>query len=271
MNEAAADRDRHAGASARDGDTVLFLHGTASSGRMWRAAAQALQPHRAVAPDLIGYGGSAAWPPGTPFDVDAEVRALEPVLPACETFHLVGHSYGGVVALRLALANPQRIRSLTLIEPVLFLTLRHAGETAAFTQISRVRDEFVTQLAAGERENSMRWFVDFWGGDGAWAAQSDAIRAAMVKIADKIVLDFQVTFSFEPAWDRLAQFGPRTVLLCGGRAHDLMRRLVKALHRMMPGSRRIIVPGANHLLPTTHGDALIDALAAQLTPQTERA
>ncbi len=54
MNEAAADRDRHAGASARDGDTVLFLHGTASSGRMWRAAAQALAPHRAVAPDLIG-------------------------------------------------------------------------------------------------------------------------------------------------------------------------------------------------------------------------
>jgi pimeloyl-ACP methyl ester carboxylesterase len=64
------------------GDAVLFLHGSASSARMWRAAAQALPPcYRALMPDLIGYGGAAAWPADAPFDIAAEARALEPVLP----------------------------------------------------------------------------------------------------------------------------------------------------------------------------------------------
>jgi pimeloyl-ACP methyl ester carboxylesterase len=255
-----------------EGEPVLFLHGSASSARMWRAAAQVLPPlYRAVAPDLIGYGGSTAWPADAPFDIEAEARALEPLLPCCgDKFHLVGHSYGGVVALRLALASPIRVRTLTLIEPVLFSVLRHAGETAAFERMVRLRDAFVAKLAAGESDGGMQAFVDFWGGDGAWASQPDPARAAMVKIADKIVLDFQVAFGFEPAWDELAQFGPRTVLLRGDRSPEPMQRLVDALHRLMPLSQRIVVPGANHLLPSTHGLALIDAVMAQLNADAER-
>jgi len=264
MSPVAASRNAAGTAlSGADGETVLLLHGSASSGRMWRATAQALPPfYRTLAPDLIGYGGTPAWPPATPFDIDAEARALEPELP-CE-YHLVGHSYGGVVALRLALADPKRVRTLTLIEPVLFSLLRHAGETAAFERMCRVRDEFIARLAAGERENSMRGFVEFWSSEGAWAVQSDAMRAALVKVADKILLDFQVAFGFEPEWNQLAQFGPRTVLLCGAQSPEPMRRLVDALHRLMPASRYVVVPGANHLLPSTHGSALIDALMTQL-------
>lgn len=50
-----------------------------------------------------------------------EVALLEPVFAAAgESFHLAGHSYDGAVALRAALADPGRVRSLVLIEPVLF-------------------------------------------------------------------------------------------------------------------------------------------------------
>ena len=103
-------------------ETVVLLHGSASSGALWRHTKGALQSsYRCIAPDLIGYGTSAAWPCHASFGLEAELRAIEPLLQCCaDTFHLVGHSYGGVLALHLALADPGRVQSLTLIDPVFF-------------------------------------------------------------------------------------------------------------------------------------------------------
>jgi pimeloyl-ACP methyl ester carboxylesterase len=81
-----------------DRETVVLLHGSASNSALWRHIKGALQSrYRCVAPDLIGYGSSAAWPQQAAFGLDAELRAIEPSLRCCaDTLHLVGHSYGGV-------------------------------------------------------------------------------------------------------------------------------------------------------------------------------
>ena len=113
-----------------DRETVVLLHGSASNSALWRHTKGALQSrYRCIAPDLIGYGSSAAWPQQAAFGLDAELRAIEPSLRCCaDTLHLVGHSYGGVLALHLALADPGRVQSLTLIEPVFFAALKYAGD-----------------------------------------------------------------------------------------------------------------------------------------------
>jgi pimeloyl-ACP methyl ester carboxylesterase len=84
--------------------------------RQWRKLGQRLAPtHDVLAPDLIGYGGDP-WPPGKPFHFGQDVERLAGLLdrPA----DVVGHSYGGLLALQLALAQPERVRSLALYEPV---------------------------------------------------------------------------------------------------------------------------------------------------------
>src|SRR5262245_42627793 len=98
-------RSAHVGA---DRETVVLLHGSASNSALWRHTKNALQSrYRGIAPDLIGYGSSAAWPQPAAFGLDAELRAIEPLLRCCaDTLHLVGYSYGGVLALHLALADP---------------------------------------------------------------------------------------------------------------------------------------------------------------------
>jgi pimeloyl-ACP methyl ester carboxylesterase len=244
---------------------VVMLHGSGNSGAMWRRVAEALPGCRTIAPDLIGYGAAPGWPPDPVFDVTDELDAIASMLPKRGTaFHLLGYSYGGCVALALALGAPRRVQSLTLIEPVFPHGLRYGHENAAYREICRLRDEFVAMTTRGHRNEAMRWFVDFWTGDGAFDALSDAARAATLKCADKIVLDFQSAFSNDPGTARLAALDIPVALLCGDRSPEPMRRLVEVLHGLMPGSSRMVIAGANHLLPFTHAPAVVAALTAQI-------
>ena len=255
-----------------DRETVVLLHGSASNSALWRHTKSALQArYRCIAPDLIGYGSPAAWPQQAAFGLDAELRAIEQSLQCCaDIFHLVGYSYGGVLALHLALADPARVQSLTLIEPVFFAALKYAGDWSAYFEFCRVRDEFVIALARGDRELAMRRFVDFWMGNDAWVGLSADTRASMRKAADKIVLDWQASFAADPGIARLSALAARTLLVRGSDSPRPMRSLVDALHAIMPGSGRTVVEGASHLLPRTHASVLTSAILSNLRAGAKR-
>jgi len=262
-------RSAHVGT---DRETVVLLHGSASNSALWRHTKSALQSrYRCIAPDLIGYGSSAAWPQRAAFGLDAELRAIEPLLRCCaDTLHLVGHSYGGVLALHLALADSGRVQSLTLIEPVFFAALKYAGDWSSYFEFCRVRDEFVTALTRGERELAMHRFVDFWVGSDAWVGLPADARASMLKAADKIVLDWQASFAADPGRARLSALAARTLLVRGSDSPRPMRSLVDALHAIMPGSGRTVVEGASHLLPRTHASVLTSAILSNLRAGAKR-
>ncbi len=101
---------------AGEGDTLLLVHGFGGAASNWTAVAPALaRQSRVLVPDLPGHGGSSALPgPPERLDPFAERLALllerEGGAPAV----VVGHSLGGVVALRLALRRPELVRGLVL-------------------------------------------------------------------------------------------------------------------------------------------------------------
>jgi pimeloyl-ACP methyl ester carboxylesterase len=253
-------------------ETVLLLHGSAGTGALWRHTTAALRPlYRCLAPDLIGYGTSMPWPEDVPFMLDAEQRALEPLLACCaDRFHIVGYSYGGVVALQLALVHAERVRTLTLIEPVFFNALRYAARWRAFLQFMRMRREFADALAQGEPETAMRPFIDFWTGAGAWQGLPDHVRADMRRCAAKIGLDWEAAFAFAPTRQGVAALADRTLLVRGDQSVGPMRELVDALHGLMPGSRHLVVVGATHLLPITHAAEVTKAILGHLHVDAER-
>ena len=247
-------------------ETILFLHGSLGNGNDWRRTVTALGTrYRCLAPDLIGYGASTPWPKGVPFTLEAERVVLEPLLACCaDTFHLVGYSYGGVVALDLALAHPNRVRTLTLIEPVLFNLLREASKELAFQQFAHTRDDFVTAIAQGPAEHALRSFLDFWAGRGAWDKLPPEVRADMLGAVDKVALDWEAAFAFAPSSQSLAALGSRTLLLRGDRSPPGMLELVDTLHALMPGSTRCIIAGANHLLPMARTADVTQAIRLHL-------
>ena len=92
--------------------------------------------YHVIAADLYGSGKSPAWPGERPLWIDDQIAFLAPAFErAGERFHLVGHSFGGAIALKAALGLKPRLASLVLYEPVLFAVLLHADLNSEFAFI----------------------------------------------------------------------------------------------------------------------------------------
>jgi pimeloyl-ACP methyl ester carboxylesterase len=117
-----------------------------------------------------------------------EVAMLQPVLArAGAPFTLVGHSYGGAVALIAALMNPGVVKALALYEPTLFAVID--AERPSPNEADGIRDTVAGAVAAleeGDEDLAARRFIDYWMGAGAWAAtppeRKPAIAASVVNI-----------------------------------------------------------------------------------------
>ena len=107
--------------------SVIALHCSLGSGHQWARLVEELTgKHQVITPDISGYGKNAGRLL-LPTTMAEEVDFLSDRLgEAVGPIHLVGHSYGGALAFKIATASPlaSRVRSLTLIEPVLPTLLR---------------------------------------------------------------------------------------------------------------------------------------------------
>ena len=178
-----------AGTGCAANGTILFAHSSGASRAQWKPYLAALSSSfRCLAPDLVGYGESIELD-GRTFRAAHEQELLHVLVDqAAGPVHLVGHSYGGAVALSFALAEPSRVASLTLIEPVAFHLLKEAGD-AAWDEIAQLAGRHITLVEAGDLAAAADAFMGFWIGGRAWQAlpepQRQAITATMAKVADE--------------------------------------------------------------------------------------
>jgi pimeloyl-ACP methyl ester carboxylesterase len=114
-------------AGQRDAPAVVLVHGFAASIYTWRRLKAALLAagYRVIAVDLLGYGASAR--PAEPiYTTQTQAEAVLGVMDALgvQQAHVVGHSFGGRVAMQMAILAPERVRSLVALAPEAFATTR---------------------------------------------------------------------------------------------------------------------------------------------------
>lgn len=98
---------------------LLAIHGLTGHGQRWQRLATDYLPEVSVAaPDLLGHGRSS-W--SAPWTIDANVAALAALLDDQSPAVVVGHSFGGAVALHLAATHPDRVAALVLLDPAIGL------------------------------------------------------------------------------------------------------------------------------------------------------
>jgi pimeloyl-ACP methyl ester carboxylesterase len=236
------------------GAPVLCLHSSAGSSAQWRRLGTELS-HRyhVLAPDLHGHGGTSAWPYTRPMRLADEVALVQPLLGALPSpVHLIGHSYGGAVALKMALAMPDRVRSLTLIEPVLFALLRRQGEHAAYIEISEVAEGCVSAVRAGRPAAAARLFVDYWNGPGAWARLPDHARVVVERASPSVARQWEAIFADPTPLTEYGGLGVPTLLLSGDRGPVPARRVTELLAGTLPDAVHAVIAGAGHMSPMTH-------------------
>jgi pimeloyl-ACP methyl ester carboxylesterase len=250
-----------------EGEPVLFVHGTGLSSRYWGPlASQVATRRKAVTVDLLGYGETDPWSGGDAFhfhrDRDVVIAALEAQeMPA----HVVGHSYGGLLALQAALARPELVRSLSLYEPVAFGVLHSAEHGAGLADMARVnRDGAVLDSQGGGSEAWLRGFVEYWNGAGAFDAMTAVARAALVRTGRKAFLEVRSTLLDRTSHAEYARIARPFLLMNGAESPLAARATVTVLARAIPGARRLEIPGAGHLGPFTHGDVVGPAILAFL-------
>jgi len=237
------------------GEPVFLLHSSGSSSAQWRALAERLSHrYRVIAPDWYGHGGTAHWPGARPFHLECEAEIVLALLERVnEPAHLVGHSYGGAVALHLAGFQTELLRSLTLIEPVAFHLLRGA-DTPALAEIREVAEIVTRAVARGEYVAGFEHFVDYWTNPAAAAEVPAYKRYAMAARLPKIALEFHATLNEPTRLEDFRSLSLPTLLLHGTDSPWPTRRICDLLERMLPRAQLKTVGGAGHMSPVTHRD-----------------
>lgn len=236
--------------------TVIALHCSGANGQMWRRLADELGNRFAlVAPDLIGCGTAAPWSGAHDFSAADEAALTVGMIDASHApVHLVGHSYGGGVALRVARERPSRIASLTLYEPSLLSVLNTMGEDgrAAFAGLEVVAYEVVDAMNTGAYQAAARLFVDCWNGDGGWDAMSPEAQAGVVRHLPKVCLEYRAMSRERVSLQAYRRFNFPVLLLQGEYSLQPTHLISRQLHRAMKFASLRTVDRAGHMGPLTH-------------------
>ncbi len=271
--EARRDAPRLHCRASGEGPAVLLLHCSAGSGAQWRRLAGRLRgAFRVLAPDLSGYGASPPRDPVESITLTWHALLAARLVDACPgPLHLVGHSFGGAVALRLALMLGPRLRSLTLVEPVAFQLLRgeHARDAAALARVRGVAKAMSHDLRHDRPAAAMGRFVDSWNGEGTWATMGTARRAALAAKAQEVVGDFGAIAGEPTRRDGLARLTAPTLVLHGGRSPLPAAVTARRVAVAIPGARRVRIRDAGHMAPLTHPE-MVDPIIATHLEQAER-
>jgi pimeloyl-ACP methyl ester carboxylesterase len=242
--------------SRRATSSVIALHSSLGSGRQWTSLAAELgRDHQIIAPDLSGYGGNTG-PAMLPTTLAKEVELLGARLDeATGPIHLIGHSYGGAVAFKIATDSPfaKRIRSLTLIEPVLPTLLRDiAADRRLYDRFVRVAHEVCEDLFNGLAMEAIDRFTAFWNGSAPPEPLSDKTWLRLIAHADKLSFDFNAVLAEANVAPAAAALRVPTLLVSGGLSPYLTQRIVARLVTIIGGAQLRHLTGAGHMLPLTH-------------------
>ncbi len=228
---------------------VLLLHSGGASHRQWRQMVGQMGARwRVLAPDMIGYGD-------TPMTAQAptladEIGLLSGLLDTLEgPVHVIGHSYGGAMALELARARPERIASLALYEPVAFAVLRDSERQDAWREIMLVAKRHMELVEQGDAEGAAHAFLDYWIVKGALRAMPAPQQQYIIGCMNKLTAEWRMMFNTNPHPNDYHALTMPVLLICSGETTLAARSVVAELRQRLPAPRYLEMPGLGHMAP----------------------
>jgi pimeloyl-ACP methyl ester carboxylesterase len=239
------------------GPTVVFAPGSCSTGAAWRPLISHCQAQfRCITTSLPGYGGTAERRSAADPAIAHVAAALEAVIRrAGSPVHLVGHSFGGLAALAVALRQYVPLVSLTIVEAPAAQLLEAAGEHAHYRAFRGMTQAYFAAFAAGDPE-AIATMIDFYGGVGTFAGWPPRVRAYAVETTAVNILDWASAYGYQLAPAMLATLQLPVLVLRGSASHPAVKRANELISQGLKHSALATVDGAAHFMITTHAAVL---------------
>jgi pimeloyl-ACP methyl ester carboxylesterase len=243
----------------------ILLHATLSTGRQLAPLARALGALgdlRVVAPDRQGSGARRLDPPRE-VDVAEHVADLAALLDAAgvERAIIVGHSFGGLVALEAAARLPDRVAAVVAYEPP-YAPLADPAVRPYFAIVAR---ETRDALERDGRAGAARAFLERVAGPGTWDAMPERARAFLAAEGGGAVADAAMA-GLDP--DGLARIRCPVTILTGAASEPFYAPIADRLATRITDARRVELPGLRHTAPITDATRIAHAVRAALARPT---
>jgi pimeloyl-ACP methyl ester carboxylesterase len=251
--------------SGTTGEPVVLVHGSWIDHHNWDAIVPALsQDFRVLAYDRRGHSQSER--PVAFSGIGQDVADLVALIEALQLApaHVIGHSMGGSIALRLAGERPDLIRSLVVHEPPLVDLLPEGmggqpGPSAFRALIASV----VELLEAGQMEAGARQFVEtVVFGPGAWEQFPEEVRQGVIYNAPTFLEETQDPSVLSLELPALRRYAGPVLLTLGEDGPPFFRPIVEKLAQALPQAQRKVFIGAGHEPEYTHPDDYVAAVGA---------
>ena len=241
------------------GPAVMLIHSSVSGARQWRRLMDDLKDRfRVRAVNLFGYGQTLPWPGDATQSLGDQAKLVEGVLPAnADEVCLVGHSFGGSVAMKLAARLGARVSRLVLLETNPFYLLAQAGRVDAFAEAMDMRNCVKTCGARGEWLVAAERFADYWGGAGSWQNMSFERREAFAQALKPNFFEWDSVMNETTPAEQWAALLPHSTLLVCDRKTVLPIREIDSILRQFcpPWSHKEVLDGG-HMAPLTRPDVI---------------
>ena len=262
------------------GAPVVFVHGAVGDLRLWEPQREAFSKgHRFVAYTLR-YHGTVSWPDeGKQYSAATHAADLAALITGLKAgpVHLVGLSYGGLIAAMVATKEPQLIRTLTLAEPALFSVLAESPDgKAALEQWSTGAAPMMAAIKTGDALGATKQLIALVTGESPenFDKMPAELRQIVTDNARTLPLLFAAPLVPVPC-DTLRGVKVPTLFVRGQRTPEFFAKTNEFAGRCIAGSRQAVVSGASHVMsydnPSGFNRAVLDFIDQPVKkPPTQR-
>lgn len=250
--------------SGQAGDPLVLVHGSWGDHHGWDRIVPALaRSFRVLTYDRRGHSQSeGSTGQGSVREDVSDLGVLIEHLGLAPA-HILGNSFGGSIALRLAAERPELFRSVLVHEPPLFGLLDDPAAQNALQTVQERVGVVIELLEGGQMERGARQFMETIAiGPGAWEQLTGEERQTIIRNAPTFLDESRDPEGLAIDLQRLADFSLSVLLTQGDQSAPFFPLVLDEVARALPQAQRRTLVGAGHVPQLSHAAEYVEALVS---------